>query len=50
MVKLAQTMVADSLRRPGVSSASLEVDRVARRELSPYSCAKTLLDRVRTGD
>jgi LAO/AO transport system kinase len=50
VVKLAQTMVADSLRRPGVSSASLELDRVARRELSPYSCAKALLDRVRTDD
>ncbi len=50
VVKLAQAIVADSLRRPGVSSASLELDRVARRELSPYSCAKTLLERVRPGN
>jgi LAO/AO transport system kinase len=50
VVKLAQLIVADSLRRPGVSSASLELDRVARRELSPYSCAKTLLERARPGN
>ena len=50
VVKLAQTLVADSLRRPRVNSASFDIDRVARRELSPYACAKMLLDRVRTGD
>ena len=48
VVKLAQAMVADSLRRPGV--ASVDIDRVARRELSPYACARALLERVQAGD
>jgi LAO/AO transport system kinase len=48
VIKLAQAMIADSLRRPDADATSnLDLDRVARRELSPYVCAKNLLDRVR---
>ena len=49
VIKLAQTMIADSLRRhPDAQTTSQQdLDRVARRELSPYVCARTLLERLR---
>ena len=48
VLKLAQALIADTLRRPGVdASAKQDLERVARRELSPYSCARTLLQRAR---
>ena len=51
VLKLAQSMVAETIRRPGAAAGSLdmEFDRVARRDLSPYLCAKKLLDRA-TGE
>jgi LAO/AO transport system kinase len=51
VLKLAQAMVAETLRQPGDASGTLqaEFDRVARRELSPYVCAKKLLDRATAG-
>jgi LAO/AO transport system kinase len=49
VIKLAQAMIADSLGRPDAhASSNLDLDRVARRELSPYVCARNLLDRART--
>lgn len=48
VLKLAQAMVAHTLRRPGASN--VDFDRVARRELSPYTCAKKLLERTRAGN
>ena len=51
VVKLAQAMVAETLRRPDASASSnLDLDRVARRELSPYACAKKLLDRANAAE
>ncbi len=48
VLKLAQAMVADTLRRPNAdAAANQELERVARRELSPYSCARTLLQHAR---
>ena len=48
VLKLAQAMLAETLRRPAAETASnVDLDRVARRELSPYACARTLLDRTR---
>jgi LAO/AO transport system kinase len=51
VLKLAQSMVAETLRRPGAASGALDMDfdRVARRDLSPYVCAKKLLDRATAG-
>jgi LAO/AO transport system kinase len=51
VLKLAQAMVADTLRQPGASGAGFdaELDRVARRELSPYACARGLLNRAAPG-
>jgi LAO/AO transport system kinase len=48
VLKLAQSMVAETIRRPGSEPASLHsyFDRVARRELSPYACARALLNRA----
>ncbi len=48
VLKLAQSMIAETIRRPGAEAGSLDMDfaRVARRELSPYVCAKKLLDRA----
>ena len=45
VLKLAQMMIAESLRRPDATSA--DVDRVARREESPYACAKKLIEKAR---
>jgi LAO/AO transport system kinase len=52
VLKLAQGLVADTLHRPGEASGgafNVDLDRVARRELSPYACARALLDRATTG-
>jgi LAO/AO transport system kinase len=51
VLKLAQAMVAETLHRPRSGSGALdaEFDRVAQRKLSPYVCAKNLLDRA-TGE
>jgi LAO/AO transport system kinase len=48
VLKLAQSMIAETIRRPDAAAGSLDMDfdRVARRELSPYMCAKKLLDRA----
>jgi LAO/AO transport system kinase len=52
VLKLAQGMVADTLHRPEAASGGaldVDLDQVARRELSPYACARTLLDRATAG-
>lgn len=52
VLKLAQGMVADTLHRPEATNGSAfdaDLDRVARRELSPYGCARALLGRATAG-
>ncbi len=45
VLKLAQSMVADKARRyASGSSFATDLDRVARRVLSPYACARSLLN------
>jgi LAO/AO transport system kinase len=49
VLKHAQTLVADTLKQPLEQSGdatSAEIDRVARREVSPYRCARALLRRA----
>ncbi len=44
VLKIAQELVARSLARPAAADA--DVERVARRELSPHACARLLLARL----
>jgi len=49
VLKIAQGMVADALHRPEAAAGGtfdVDLDQVARRELSPYACARALLDRA----
>lgn len=47
VLKLAQAMVAETLRRPGANGLpNVDLDRVARREVSPYLCARALLEQA----
>jgi LAO/AO transport system kinase len=49
VVKLAQSMVADTFRLPqedSQSELSAQLERVTRRELSPIACARALLARA----
>jgi LAO/AO transport system kinase len=49
VLKLAQSLVADTFHLPAADDAArlgADIDRVARRELSPFACARALLTRA----